>query len=143
MNPYHQWFQYDDFWFLVNEKHLAVSSFGYTNSYKLYSLINTAGAEEILSLEKEKGRNDFDPIKKKAFEDFIKQFFCVTNGKLGVPWFVYLRPPHHLHSGTFQRAYSGGDKVRLFRIYLNKTMIVNGAKVSIEKKMMDEILIPS
>jgi hypothetical protein len=141
MNPYHQWFQYDDFWFLINEKHLAISSLGYTNSHKLAVLIKNAGPAGLLKLEQERGRNDFDALKKKEFEDFIRQFFSVKNKTPERSFFTYLRAPYHLHSGTFGTEYAGAKKVILFRIYLNKTYTVKGEKINISRKMIDEIMI--
>jgi len=144
MNPYHQWFQYDQFLYLVNENCLPISGFGYTMNYKIAQAIKESIPEMYQKLEMKFGKNYYNETKKEKYEDFIKIYFSNRNQALDKTFIPYLlSAPHHLHSSTYANCYTGKLPVHMFKVIFNKVISKNGKAYTISKKTVDEIVIPS
>ncbi len=143
MNPYHQWFQYDRFLFLMNQKCLPVSGFGYVAQYKLALEIKNAGAEGYFKLEEKKGENSFDSLKKQNYEAFIKTYFLNRNKLLENTFILSkLSAPHHLYNSSAHLSYHNQEEVRVFRVIFNQFYSQKEKITLLNKKIIDEVLIP-
>lgn len=143
MNPYHQWFQYDKFLFLVDRPTLTVSGFGYTGAYRLSRKIKKAGVENFSLLEENEGRNRFDTQQKKEFDSFIRTYFSNRNRRLNESFFPkMLSAPHHLYNWSAGDAYHNQSPVRLFRVIFNQVYSVGGKPQQISRETVDEVSIP-
>ena len=143
MNPYHQWFQYDHFLFLVNKKCLAVTGFGYSNKYKVAAKIKETKPEDYLALEEKFGKSSYDSLQKQKYDAFIKTYFKNKNQRLSQVFFPnYFAAPNHLYSSVAKNEYLNQKPVRLFRAIFNQVYTVNHKAVNINKQIVDEIIIP-
>ncbi|MBP7808983.1 MAG: hypothetical protein KA163_06805 [Bacteroidia bacterium] len=140
LNPYHQWFQYDRFLFLVNKKCLPVSGFGYTNQYRLKARLDTALIETIPWLQAKYGINHFDSLKYQKFNSFIKTYFNNKNEIQSTNFFLgKLRPPHHLNNCVLGDELKSLGKIKTFRVIYNLTQNKNGYLLPVTKQVVDEI----
>jgi len=138
MNPYHQWFQYDQFLFLVNEPCLPISGFGYTTNYKIANAIKTCDIEIFTQLEKTFGKNYYNEIKKEKFDYFIKTYFTNRNhflGKTFIP--IMAKAPYHLYSAVYNTAYNNQLPIRIFKVIFNKVISIHGKTNIISKRTVD------
>jgi hypothetical protein len=143
MNPYHQWFQYDSFLFLVNKPCLPISGFGYTHNYELANEINHLKNDAYFSLEQKKGVNHFNTEKKLAYDNFIRQYFKMKNkylNELFIPKIV--KAPNHLYSDVVKPAYQNNIPITSFRVIFNQIYNKCGDKIILSKKCIDEVFIP-
>lgn len=144
MNPYHQWFQYDNFLFLVNKPCLRVTGFGYTSKFSTVSAIRQAGPDGYASLEAKEGVNMYNEEKKRAFDTFIKIYFANRNKRIGKAFFPgYFKAPNHLYSAGITGEYGNAAPVKTFRMYLNQVYTQNCKKTLMNKQLIDEIFIPN
>jgi hypothetical protein len=144
MNPYHQWFQYDQFLFLVDQPCLPLSGFGYTLQFEIAEEVKNSQPEEYSKLENKLGKNYYDLRKKQNYENFIKTYFANRNRLCGKSFFPsLLAPPHHLYTSAYQNAYSERSPVRMFKIIFNRVYTKAGKTISISKETVDEITIPA
>jgi len=143
MDPYQQWIQYDRFLFLVNEKCLNVSGFGYTSDLLLSQRIKEIGVEQILSLEKKEGINFFDEEKRNGYNEFIRTYFTNRNKRLGNLFLPSVfHAPHHIYNSVSGNVWDGTIPVKKFRTIFNRVYTENGRKVIITKKVVNEVEIP-
>ncbi|MBS1585633.1 MAG: hypothetical protein JSS82_08805 [Bacteroidetes bacterium] len=144
MNPYHQWFQFDNFLFLVNKPCLRVTGFGYTNKFSIVSAIRQASPGGYAALEAREGVNVYNGEKKKAFDEFIKVYFTNRNRRIRTVFFpTYFKAPNHLYSANATSEYDNTAPVKTFRMYLNQVYTLNGKKTLMNKQLIDEIFIPN
>jgi len=144
MNPYHQWFQYDNFRFLVNKPSLRITGFGYTNKYATVQAIRQAGPEGFAALEARDGENLYDPVKKEGYEQFIKTYFANRNKRLGISFIpAWFKAPNHLYSAAKDGGYNNAVPVSKFRVFLNQVYTRDGLKTVMNKALTDEIIIPN
>lgn len=142
MNPYHQWFQYDQFAFLVNEKLPDVSGFGYTSDYSLAEMLRQP-AFHYDSVVAKKGKLQFNPEMKAGYEEFIRTYFRNRNRRVDQEFLITaLAPPHHLYTGVCGDAYTGNFRVTGFRVTLKQVTSVGGRSMAIRTEVLDEISIP-
>jgi hypothetical protein len=142
MDPYHQWFQYDRFLFLVNKPVLPISGFGYTGKYKVAKKIKEVGKEGYLDLEAQFGKNNFDYAQKQKYENFIKVYFKNRNGRLLQFFFLNkLAAPHHLYSSVSGNEYLDQAPVKKFRVIFNQVYTQDHKPVILNKEVVDEIAI--
>lgn len=143
MNPYHQWFQYDRFLFLVNDTCIPLSGFGYTNNYKLFKELKKDGIVSQWDLKKEFGTNYYDSVRTKNYYGFISTYFKNRNKLLSEGTFLAnLRAPHHLHGSSEGELYDNQTPVTKFRVFYNLSFSSTGKSVQPEKEMLHEIPIP-
>ena len=144
MNPYHQWYQYDDFLFLVNHSTLPISGFGYTNTYETVSAVRKSGAEGYKILEAKEGHNLYDSFQKKQYDSFVRTYFMNRNKMLNESFMPsYLRAPNHLYSYSKSGGYKNKALVQNFQVIFNQVYTQNGKVVVLEKKVVDDIVIPT
>lgn len=140
LNPYHQWFQYDRFLFLVNIKCLPISGFGYTSKYDIKAALDTINIEQLGSFQIANGKNQYDKPKLQKFNDFIKTYFTNRNN-VSSPGsaIAKLRPPHHLNNCVSGGGLSSLGKITKFRVLYNISFNENGEVVHLIKQIVDEI----
>ncbi len=144
MNPYHQWFQYDDFLFLVNERCLELSGFGYTNNYELVQKLryDTYSDNSYRHTLEQFGRYGYDSVKADQFDRFIYTYFKNKNARIGNRLFLTaLSPPDHLHTQVCGNVYDGTVRAKVVRIYFKRTFIIGGKTQVISDRLIDEISI--
>lgn len=140
MNPYHQWFQYDQFDFLSQQPSLPISGFGYTYDYHLASILQEADSSNIYDLT---APVNFDESKKEKYDNFIQEYFSVRNRRLGedLLW-TNVSPPHHLYSEVCENPYRGQIVVSKFRVMVNLVYTTENQSHVIVCDTIDEIVIP-
>lgn len=140
MNPYHQWFQYDQFFFLTPSPTLPVSGFGYTYDYDLAALIQDADSSTFDGLV---APVNFNKGKKKQYDEFIAEYFRNRN-RLPDKKFLLdkISPPHHLYSNVCVNPYDDQSPVRTFRVIYNLTYTENNNSHWLMRDVIDEISIP-
>ncbi len=144
MNPYHQWFEYDNFLFLVPHASLRISGFGYTNKYQTVQAIRRAGPENFKQLEANQGRNMYDPAQKEKFDAFIKKYFRNRNHRLSEKFIPsYFKAPNHLYSYAKTNDYKNAGPVQRFKVIFNQVYTKDGQKIVIDRDTVDDILIPN
>ncbi|HTL82009.1 MAG TPA: hypothetical protein VL651_09910 [Bacteroidia bacterium] len=171
MNPYHQWFEYDHFGFLLNAPMPNLTSFGYTSQYHLMhelDSVNTEGIdmynlpkgeEGIYRIQDEMdaafvtnmqklatagGKNSFDSLKKSSFDSFIQQYFRNRNRMIGQTFFPALfSAPAHLYSSVPSPAYDGKEKIVCFRVESHLVTIYDDCPISADDRVVDLIYIPN
>ena len=144
MNPYHQWYEYDNFLFLVNQPVLRITGFGYTNKYETVSAIRQAGPAGFKRLETAVGKNVYDPIKKEQYDAFIKTYFMNRNKMLDMHFIPsYLRAPNHLYSYSKTGGYRNKAVVQHFRVIFNQVYTQGGKKIVQDRRLVDDIFIPN
>lgn len=142
LDPFHQWFQYDKFLFLVDKPCWPVSGFGYTAKYKIQKQLNELPSDSIANCSSGFCVNQFDPKKKKKFDDFIKVYFTnrnKLNGR-GVSFSV-LKPPHHLNNSGLGSGLSKREIVKKFRVIYHVTYITESETQELVRETVDEIII--
>lgn len=143
MNPYHQWFQYDHFLFLVNKPCLPITGFGYTSKFKLFDALKNANPETLVSLSAEKGTNQYDEQKVQAYNSFIKTYFRNRNKQLNNKLLISaLAAPHHLHGSSGGLLYKNQEPVTKFRVIYHLTISSSGKASQVEKSILHEVAIP-
>jgi hypothetical protein len=143
MNPYHQWFQYDHFLFLVNKPCLPVTGFGYTYNYKLSEKLRGADAGSVLKLREEYGFSQYDSRKGTVYYSFVQTYFKNRNRLLGNGIFLTaLRAPFHLHGTSKGKLYVGQAPVTYFRVIYNLSLSKSGKTEEVERAILIEIPIP-
>ncbi len=138
-NPYHQLFHYDDFGYLLNEKLLRVSGFGYTFHHVLAQQIVTVGSEGIPALAMKEGKNKWEAQKAIAFDEFIQTFFQHRNERLHPSWYTHLKAPHHIYNCMKNSKYEGQEKVILVKVYFKQTYIQHDSVVVLRNDVIREI----
>jgi hypothetical protein len=140
LNPYHQWFQYDRFVFLLNKKCLPVSGFGYTNQYRFKARLDTALIETIPWLQAKYGINHYDSLKYLKFNNFIQTFFTNRNNlENPVLSITKFSPPHHLNNCVYGVGLPSLGKVKKFRVLYNISYNEKGEVLHLIKQVVDEI----
>jgi hypothetical protein len=141
LNPYHQWFQYDDFSFLLKEPVLPVTGFGYTRKYQL---AKETRSTPYLKLVENYGVHKYDADKALAFDSFVQDYFKSRNKRLnGQAWWTILAPPHHLHNALADRNhYSGKEKIVKFRVRYYRYHHKDGNMIQDVNHIVREIEIP-
>lgn len=143
MNPYHQWFQYDHFLFLVNKPTLALTGFGYTNKYKLFNELRGGKPETLTTLANTTGINHFDATKTKAYYSFIEKYFKNRNTLREHKLFLTaIAAPHHLHGSFGGLLYKNQAPVTKFRVIYNLSFCSSGKVTYVEKSVLHEVAIP-
>ncbi len=126
MNPYHQWFQYDQFPFLAAPLSLDVSGFGYTSDYELAEKLREPGGD-YQELLQEYGIAKRDTTGEQEYVKFIQEYFRNRNARKNEPIFLTaLNPPYHLHTEVCGVPYVGNIEVREFRVTRHETVAVGG-----------------
>lgn len=141
-DPYHQWIQYDRFLFLVNEKCLPISGFGYTGKYQLKQKLDEMGFDDLLEFVVSQGQDKYDHSTKVAYDSFMRTFFTNRNARSMEPlvW-SYFKAPNHLYNSVKQGGLNTLGKVEKLRVYYNLTFITNNKAQQVKKLMIDEIII--
>ena len=143
MNPYHQWFQYDRFLFLVNSPCIPLSGFGYTNNYKLFKELKKNSIVSQWDLRKEFGIKFYDSLKTKQYYGFIETYFKNRNKLLGPGTFLAnLRAPYHLFGSSDGELFQNQAPVTKFRVIYHLSFSSMGKSVQLEKGTLHEIAIP-
>ncbi len=143
MNPYHQWFQYDRFLFLVSKPCIPLSGFGYTNNYKLFRDLKKDSIVSPADLTRDFGVNYYDSVKTKGYYEFISTYFKNRNKLLSEGTFLAnFRAPHHLHGSSEGELYHNQAPVTKFRVIYNLTFSSMGKSVQLEKGTLHEVSIP-
>jgi len=141
MNPFHQWFQYDQFAFLVQDTVLEVSGFGYTYDYELAKELRQP-TFDYSDLLVRKGAVKYDEETAGRFDDFIRTYFHNRNESADPVFLTALAPPYHLHTEICGENYSGNFKVKAFRVRLNVVVSVGSKYLPFSRNVVREILIP-
>lgn len=142
MNPYHQWFQIDRFLFLVNKPCLPLTGFGYTYKYSIAKAIKKAGPEHYAEVEREKGKNYFQPLQKQQYELFIQRYFQTRNRRLNTRFIPSAwMAPLHLYTSEKSTVWNGQKPVRIFRVIFNQVYRKDGKVTVLDKQVVDEISI--
>jgi hypothetical protein len=142
MNPYHQWFQYDRFLWLVDKECLPVTGFGYTGKYRVFNMIRNSSSSNIRDLEQEHGRNHYNLSRAEQFTEFIQSYFQNRNKYLNDKIFItYLRAPHHLYNSSPGLLYKNQRPVKKFRVIYNLTFSSAGKSTHIDKSIVHEVAI--
>ena len=140
LNPYHQWFQYDRFLFLVNIKCLPISGFGYTNQYAVKARLDTITIEQLGDYQTESGKNQYDKAKFQKFNSFIKTYFTNWNNFVSPGLTITkLSPPHHLNNCVSGGGLGTMGKIKKFRVLYNISYNENGEVSHLIKQVVDEI----
>lgn len=142
MNPYHQFFQYGDFLYLVDKNVLPITSFGYAHNFRQARMIKQSGATGIGQAEKEFGKNNFDSAKAEGLDNFIKTYFSNRNKRNGNMMISYLAAPNHIYNHEDSPVYTGRETVKKFRVIFNQTYFDGEKVVAIDKHIVREINIP-
>lgn len=143
MNPYHQWFQYDHFTFLVKPPSIPLSGFGYTYNYKLFTRLKRDSLFSPKQVSDEYGVDQYDSLKAEAYSEFISTYFKNRNKRLGDHLFLsYLRAPHHLYGSSKGLLYNDQVAVKKFRVMYNLTFSSSGKTIELEKGVLHEVAIP-
>lgn len=141
MNPYHQYFQFDHFLFLVHDTLPEVSGFGYTSDYQLAEMLREPSIdfERVL---REKGEVHFDSTMKLRYEEFIRSYFMNSNERLDKPLFITsVSLPHHLYSSVCGEQYNHDFRVMSFRVRINCEVSVGSHHMPAKSFIADEIVI--
>ncbi len=142
MNPYHQWFQIDRFLFLVNKPCLPLTGFGYTYKYSMAKAIQKAGPEHYAEVEREKGKNYFQPLQKQQYEAFIQTYFRNRNKRLSTPFIPSAwMAPLHLYNSEKGLVWNGQRPVTRFRVIFNQVYRQDGKTMVLDRQVVDEISI--
>lgn len=140
MNPYHQWFQYDQFDFLSPRPSLPVSGFGYTYDYDLASVLQDADSAFIGELT---APVNFDEEKKAKYEEFIATYFRNRNRRVDREFLLKkIAPPNHLYSEVCDKPYHGQVPVVKFRVVYNLAFTKKNQSHVLIRDTIDEITIP-
>ena len=140
MNPYHQWFQFNTFHFLLREPCLRISPFGFTQQYKLAKAIQDAGPGDYKTLLSTYGKNVYDETKTNKFNEFIRTYFRNRNRRIGERFMPFmLHTPYHLYNSVPVIAYRDEAPVKTFRVVYHVTYIQNGQVLTIANKIIDEV----
>lgn len=143
MNPYHQWFQYDHFLFLVNKPALPLTGFGYTNKYELFNKLRIGTAETLASLLISNGTSHFDAAKTKAYCAFIETYFRNRNEFGSERLFLTsFAAPHHLNGSFKGLLYNNQAPITKFRVIYNLSFCSSGKVSCVEKSILHEVVIP-
>jgi hypothetical protein len=141
LNPFHQWFQYDKFSFLVNKNILPISGFGYTGRYNIKIKLDTLSPENLAIFLSEYGRNNYKADKAKQFERFIKTYFNNRNSYKNKSLWTSIRPPHHLNNCVSDGGLNSLGRIKIFRVIYNVTCNTNGRVLPLRKEIVNEISI--
>ena len=140
LNPYHQWFQYDRFLFLLEKKCLPISGFGYTSKYQIKMQLDTINPLQLTNFEITSGKNQYDERKREKFNAFIKIYFTNRNEHGNSKFFLrYLSPPHHLNNCVSGGGLNALGKIKTFRVIYNVTLNKDGMIIPFTKQIVDEI----
>ncbi|GEM_PF-2635115 len=141
-NPYHQLFNHDKFLYLVDDRRIKITGFGYTFKHPVASALNNADSIDIPSLEQTFGDNYFDPVKNEKHTAFIRTFFQNYNDHLGEFGLRhYLKAPKHLYNYINGRQFDDQGKVVRVNVYLHKTIIDDKRTVTLEKILVKSVSI--
>lgn len=142
-DPYDSFFQTDAFYYLVKQKLVNVSGFGYTGHYKLAKLLRNSKPAGLKTLEKQYGKTRYSKKQRNGFIQFIKIFFHNKNKRLGknMP-FKILHAPYHLNNGVNGNPFTGNSKVKKVLVYFNQTWHNQGKILRLKKELCEEIDIP-
>lgn len=144
MNPYHQWFQIDRFLFLVNKPCLPLTGFGYAYKYSIAKAIKEVGPEGFWGLELKKGKNNYEPLRKKHYEAFIQTYFRNRNKRLGTRFIPSAwMAPLHIYNSEKGAVWNGQKPVKRFRVIFNQVYRNDGKVIVLDRKVVDEINIPN
>jgi hypothetical protein len=141
LNPYHQWFQYDKFLFLVDKTCLQMSGFGYVKKYVLKKQLDTIPPSRLPFVEEEFGKNTYRAEQSEAFNDFIATFFKNRNRRSEQLFLTIFHPPHHLYNRPSGKGLGSLGKIKKFRVIYNISHNENGRVVPVEREIIDEIII--
>jgi len=143
MNPYHQWFQFDHFLFLVREPVPPVTGFGYTDDYAVARELRQMDSTILASGIHSSAWNFYDQQLKEKYDGFIRTYFVNRNNRDGESVFLArLSPPHHLYTTMCDKVYDGRSPVRLFRVIFNQAFTDHYGQTSTRTQIVDEIIIP-
>jgi hypothetical protein len=139
-NPYHQVFFHDKFLYLVDDKRIKITGFGYTFKHKLSHAINASDLAELPLLERDFGKNYYSKERNEVHTNFIKTFFTNYNKYLGESQNRHLiDAPQHIYNFPDGKMYEDQGKIRMVKVYLKKTFIVDGKTQEIEKIVIKSI----
>jgi hypothetical protein len=141
LDPYHQWFQYDKFLFLVDKTCLQMSGFGYVKKFGLKRQLDTIPPPQLPMLEEEYGKNTYREEQAEDFEDFIRTYFTNRNLRQEKLFVTKLQPPHHLYNKPAGPGLHSLGKIKKFRIIYNISHNENGRPVPVDRQVIDEIII--
>jgi len=142
MNPYHQWFQYDRFLFLLEGPHIPLSGFGYVHKYELFTELKKDSSGLQTNLIKDFGINYGDSVKIKQYKEFIQTYFKNRNKILSEGTFLaHFRAPYHLFGSSQGELYSNQSPVAKFRVIYNLTYNHEGEIRHLLRQTVDEITI--
>lgn len=144
MNPYHQWFQYDHFPYLVDGSVPAISGFGYTNEYSLAEALRNADSSQVAGILEEHSRVNSDTLMKNKYNGFIREYFRNRNAQMETQIVLTtVAPPHHLYSQVCGQQYTGNIRVKKFRVIRNLTFTKDNETQWVASDVINEIEIPS
>lgn len=143
MNPYHQWFQYDHFLFLVKPPTIPITGFGYTYNYDLFKRLKHDSIFSPKQVIDEYGVDHYDSLKTKAYFEFIRTYFKNRNRRLGDHVFLtYFKAPYHLYGSSGGLLYHDQMPVIKFKVIYNLTFCSAGKVTYVEKSILHEVAIP-
>jgi hypothetical protein len=141
LDPYHQWFQYDKFLFLVDKTCLQISGFGYVKKFLVKRNLDTIPPSKLPLLEEEFGKNAYREEQADAFNDLIRNYFTNRNHYPHPLLITKLRPPYHLYNSPSGRGLGSLGKIKKFRVIYNISHNENGKAIPVERQIIDEIII--
>lgn len=137
--PFDQYFQYDRFHYLVNEKLLPVSGFGYS-TYNIAAQVRKANPETIGEMEQTFGKNYFDEEKSEQFDSFIKTYFRNYNGTINENILVnFFSAPSHVMHTEHPFFFRSNEKVVQLRVIFVKYFSINGKKALLKENTIRQI----
>jgi hypothetical protein len=142
MQPYHQWFQFNTFHFLLKDQPcLWVTPFGFTGSYKLMREIESGGPQAYDTLLLKYGTNVYKETKVNKFNEFITTYFRNRNRRIGTAFpLAALHTPPHLFNDVTGVAYKDQAPVKTFRVVYHVSYIRRGGQPTMmHEKVVDEL----
>ncbi|MFI5203175.1 MAG: hypothetical protein ACHQF2_01675 [Flavobacteriales bacterium] len=141
--PYDAFFQTDVFYYLIKNKLIPISGFGYTGHYTLAHAIKQKGKNGLPEIENKYGQVRYHAKKREAFIRFIRTFFRNKNKNPGhVLFFNLLGPPHHLNNGVYGVPFCGNTRVKKVKVYFNQTWRNRSKIIRLKTELCEEIDIP-
>lgn len=138
-NPYHQWIQYDKLLFLVDDKCLPVSGFGYTISYSIKQGLDTIKPDNIQSFISQNGEVFFDKQKADAFNQFMFTFFKNRNANYTKLLLTKFHAPNHLYHSGRTCGLNCLDKIKKLNVFYCLTYNQGWRTKTLTKKLVAKI----
>lgn len=138
-NPYQKLFYRNKFLYLVNQKRINISGFGYTFKYGLAQAINKSDIGSLDGIKQKYGINAYNEERDDEYTKFIKTFFQNYNQRLQEKPLRFFEAPKHFYNDTPNPVYKGQGKIKIVKVYLKETYIEDGEVEVLQKKLIKRI----